>query len=250
MSFLFSDRSRLVEAFRGKRIALVGSGPGSLDNPQGFVDSHDVVVRVNNYRCIPGTGTGLRTDVHYSFYGNSIKKSAEELKRDGVRLCIAKCPDDQFMESAWHRRRGKMTGVDFRYIYRNRAAFWFCPTYVPPTEEFMESFELLQRHIPTTGFAAVLQVLSCEPANVFITGMDFFQTQVHNVNERWKAGDPADPIGHRADLERAWFIDNVERLPITMDALLSQAVSGHVASRITPSKPIRKIRFGPKVRAA
>lgn len=192
----------------------------------------------------------MRADVHMSFYGNSIKKTASELKRDGVKLCVAKCPDDQFMESEWHRRRGKMTGVDFRYIYRNRAAFWFCPTYVPTTEEFLQSFELLNRHIPTTGFAAVLQVLACEPANVFISGVDFFQTQVHNVNERWKSGDPGDPIGHRADLEREWFINNVERLPITMDALLAQAVVGHVAPRVVVSPPRRKVRYRPKVRVA
>jgi hypothetical protein len=47
---LFSDHAPLREFFSGKRVAIVGSGPGCLDNDPGFVDSHDVVVRVNNYK--------------------------------------------------------------------------------------------------------------------------------------------------------------------------------------------------------
>lgn len=242
-SFLFSDHSSLAEIFRGKRVAVVGSGPGSLDNPVGFVDSHDVVVRVNNHKCIPNSGTGMRTDVHFSFYGISIKKTAGELLAEGVKLCIAKCPNAKFMDSEWHRRRRKMFGTDFRYIYKNRERFWFCPTYVPTVDEFVGQFELLQHHIPTTGFAAVLQILSCQPANCFVTGMDFFQTGLHNVNEQWKAGDPSDPIGHRADLEREWFLNNLEHQPITMDALLSQAIAGRIALRVqrVPQKGARRL---------
>ena len=85
---------------QGRRVALVGSGPGVLDNRPGFIDSHDVVVRVNNYKLSPAAGA--RTDVFYSFFGSSIRKSVEELKRDGVDLCVCKCPNAQFMQSAWH----------------------------------------------------------------------------------------------------------------------------------------------------
>ena len=237
-SLFFCDRDHVEKLIEGKSVALVGSGPGVLDNPPGFVDVHEVVVRVNNHRIIPGSGTGQRTDVHYSFYGSSIKKTPEELKNEGVKLCWAKCPDAQFMESEWHKRRQRPHGVDFRYIYRNRASWWFCPTYVPTVSAFVAHFELLGNHIPTTGFAALLDVLSCNPRNVYVTGFDFFQTRVHNVNEPWKDGHPGDPIRHRPDLERQWFLNNAERLPITMDALLAQAVSEGVAPRIkAPEHP-------------
>lgn len=220
---------------RGKSVALVGSGPGCLENPAGFVDSHDVVIRINNYRLMGGTGS--RTDIFYSFFGSSIKKTPDELLHDGVKACWARLPDAEFMKSDWHQRRGKNIGVDYRPHYEKRQDWWFCPTYVSTLEEFKDKFDLLGGHVPTTGFSAVLDVLSCKPRNAYLTGFDFFQSRVHNVNERWKEGHPGDPIKHVPEVERAWFIANVEHLPITMDEMMSQAVSGAVAPRF---EPVRK----------
>jgi hypothetical protein len=219
----FCDRATVRRMFEGKSVALVGSGPGSLDNPKGLVDSHDVVIRANNYKLFPATGK--RTDVHYSFYGRSIRKTARELQRDGVKLCMCKCPDAKFMESEWHTKNGKLNGVDFRYIYELRKGWWFTDTYVPSVAEFMEHFDLLGGHVATTGFAALLDVLSYNPERVFMTGFDFFASKLHNVNERWKKLNPDDPIGHVPDVERAWFKENYDRFPITMDARLSAAVA-------------------------
>lgn len=219
---MFIDSRDLRERFAGRSVAIVGSGPGVLQNPPGLVDSHDVVVRVNNYRCT-GEATGRRTDVFYSFFGSSIKKTAAELRADGVTLCVAKCPDAKFMESEWHRRNGKPHGVDFRYIYRQRRDFWFCDTYIPPLEEFLASFELLERHIPSTGFSALLMVLAQEPAAVFVTGFDFFASRIHNVSEPWRPGNPDDPIGHAPHLERRWLAKHRDR--VTMDSTLAEIMS-------------------------
>jgi hypothetical protein len=219
----FVDRSVMVDAIEGKSIALVGSGPGVLNNPQGLIDSHDVVVRVNNYRLFPATG--YRVDIFYSYFGGAIKKTAGELQRDGVKLCIAKCPNEKFMKSLWHERHGKTNGTDFRMIYNARANWWFCQTYVPTLEEFMAHFELLGRRVPTTGFAALLDILACNPKHVYMTGFDFFTSKIHNVNERWRKMNPDDPIGHDPERERKWLAENFDRYPITMDASLLACVN-------------------------
>lgn len=203
---------------RGKRVAIVGSGPSSLANVPGFVDSHDVVVRVNNYKV--GDAQGWRADVHYAFYGSSITKDKTDLQRDGVKLCWAKCPDAKCIDSEWHASHGKLNGVDFRYIYRAREGWWFCDTFVPGVTMFLEKFELLDRHIPTTGFAAILDVLACEPKSTYLTGFDFFSSGIHNVDEKWKPGDPADPIGHRPDLESNWIKENRDHYPLSFDRKL------------------------------
>lgn len=218
----FCSKEHVRDMLQDKIIVIVGSGPGSLSNPTGFVDSHEVVVRVNNYKLMGGTGK--RTDVFYSFYGTSIKKSAIGLRQDGVKLCMAKCPDAQFMESDWHRDNNVMNGVDFRPIYEKRKDWWFCDTYVPTTEEFMHNFDLLGGHVPTTGFAALLDVLSYNPAHVYLTGFDFFATKIHNVNERWKSARRDDPICHVPHAERQWIADNVESLPVSMDSRMAAAV--------------------------
>lgn len=205
----FVSWSEVVERFRGKSVAIVGSGPSSLDNTPGTVDAHDVVVRVNSYR--PGNEQGYRCDAHYSFYGSSIAKTDDQLKFDGVTLCICKCPNSKPIESDWHQRMNKMNGVDFRYIYALRKDWWFCDTFVPDDAQFMEKVALLQGHIPTTGFAAILDVLACEPSKIFLTGFDFFTSRQHNIDEPWKPGRADDPIGHRPALEAEWVKANAER---------------------------------------
>jgi hypothetical protein len=214
----FCDKQRVRDMLQDKIVAIVGSGPGSLSNPAGFVDSHEVVIRVNNYKTMGGTGR--RTDIFYSFFGVSVKKSAIGLKQDGVKLCMAKCPNSKFMESAWHRDNGAMNGVDFRSIYERRKPWWFCDTYVPTTREFVKNFKLLGGHVPTTGFSALLDVLSYNPAHVYLTGFDFFASQIHNLNERWKPVNKSDPIGHVPEVEAQWLADNLHKLPVSFDKRL------------------------------
>jgi hypothetical protein len=218
----FCDSAHVDQVLRGKRVAIVGSGPGVLDNEPGFVDSHDIVVRVNNYKTSPAAGS--RTDVFYSFFGGSIRKTRDELQADGVGLCICKCPDAKFMESEWHRQQRKPNGVDFRYIYRDRAAWWFCPTLVPTLDEFMAVFNMLGQHIPSTGFSALLAVLEHAPASIHLTGFDFFASRIHNVNEPWRPGNPDDPIGHAPERERAWLA--AHRDGITTDRRLNEILEG------------------------
>ena len=216
----FCDREALDRWIRGRRVALVGSGPGVLDHEPGFIDAHETVVRVNNYKLSPAAGA--RTDVFFSFFGSSIRKTAQELKRDGVKLCVCKCPNAKFMDSAWHRESRRMNGVDFRYLYRKRARWWFCPTLIPSTEEFLRGFDLLGGHVPTTGFAALLDILDCAPASLYLTGFDFFASGIHNVDKPWRAGDPSDPIGHRPERERAWLAAHLDGHPISLDPRLRQ----------------------------
>lgn len=230
----FCDRAVVEAAFRGKRVAIVGSGPGVLDNARGFIDGHDVVVRINNFKT--GPAAGFRTDVFYSFFGRSIAKTPAQLA--GVRLCICKCPDAKFTDSPWHAHNGKPHGVDFRYIYEERAKWWFCDTYVPSVREFVRTFLALDNHVPTTGFSAIELVLSCAPASVYLTGFDFFSSGVHNVNERWKPGNPQDPIGHRPDLEREWLRTWAGAFPLTFDRMAQAAMAAEILTlQPKPARP-------------
>ena len=218
----FSDAA---DHLRGKSVAIVGSAPSVLDNAPGFIDAHEIVVRVNNYKL--GDAQGSRCDVHYSFYGHSIRKHREALMHDGVKLCMCKCPDAKPLQSEWHEKNYHQAGIDFRYIYSMRGGerFWFCDTFVPTVEHFMRSFELLGKHIPTTGFAAILDVLACEPFKVYVTGFDFMTSGLHNVDEPWRPGDPADPIGHRPDLERDWIEDARDSYPLFFDRRLTELLA-------------------------
>lgn len=219
----FVSRSDVRARFEGKRVCIVGSGPGVLENTPGFIDGFDQVIRVNNYKL--SEAAGHRCDVFYSFFGASIKKALSDLKRDGVTLCIAKCPNAHAIESQWHRDKNKMLGVDFRWIYQRRANWWFCDTLVPTVEEFLATFRLLDNHIPTTGFAAIIEVLNFLPRELYLTGFDFFRSKVHNVDEAWREGDPSDPIKHEPEKELQWLSQSAARYQLSFDPMLSRAIA-------------------------
>jgi hypothetical protein len=214
------DRAEVASFFTDKTVAIVGSGPGILENQEGVIDGHDVVLRANNYKIVSAV-TGRRCDVFYSFFGNSIRKTSSELHADGVKLCMCKCPNAQPINSEWHAKNDKMTGVDFRWIYKLRENFWFCDTYIPSVDEFMVGYNLLGKHLPTTGFSAILDVLSFNPKYVFLTGFDFFLSGVHNVDKKWFKGDPLDPICHVPEVELDWLARNLNKHPIKLDRKLS-----------------------------
>lgn len=221
----FLHKSEVRPLFEGKRVVIVGSGPGVLDNKEGFIDLHDVVVRVNNYRLVMPT-TGMRCDIHYSFYGNSIRKSASDLINDGVRLCMCKCPNaDEVIDSEWHRANNKPHGVSFKWIYRERANWWPCDVWVPTVDGFMVKFKLLGKHVPTTGFAAILDVLGFNPSSLYLTGFDFFASGIHNVNEPHRMKNADDPIGHVPARELKWLVTNLPHLPVTYDRRLGEALT-------------------------
>ena len=213
---MFLTKEEVAKRFKGKRVAVVGSGPSCKDNEPGFIDSHDIVVRINNYKLLKGTGK--RTDVFYSFFGASIKKERAELRRDGVKLCLCKCPDSKFIDSTWHDRHGKQAGVDFRQIYERRRKWWFCDTYIPTTDDFLMYFRQLDNHVPTTGFACILDMLSFE-CDLYITGFDFFTSGLHNVDEPWRQMNAGDPIRHIPGKELVWLANKDFRMDDTLKRL-------------------------------
>jgi len=217
----FVGIEEVAATFRGKSVVIVGSGPSVLDNEPGFIDSHDVVVRVNNHKT--SAAAGYRTDVHYSFYGGSIRKTAAELQGEGVRLVMCKCPNGKPIQSAWHEQNGKLSGIDFRYIFALRRDWWFCDVFVPDAARFLRKMDILQNHIPTTGFAAILDIDECGPKSLHLVAFDFFSSMIHNVNERWRPGDPNDPIGHRPELEAAWISAQAQRF--TFDSRLAKLMA-------------------------
>ena len=216
----FLSKSDIRPLFEGKSVAIVGSGPGILGNRPGLVDSHDVVVRVNNYKIVDGR-TGHRCDVYYSFFGKSITKTPRELLADGVKVCMAKCPNAHAIESGWHRIQGKMNGVDFRWIYQEREGWWPCDVYIPSEIDFLATFHMLGRRVPTTGFAAIVDILEFKPAELFLTGFDGFRSGIHNLDERWKARNSKDPIGHVPERELEIMAGMVVRNGIKTDAALA-----------------------------
>jgi hypothetical protein len=210
----------LKNRLRAKRVVIVGSAPSCLDNDGEYIDSFDEVIRVNNYktkgidvyRKTPYDYTknvGSRIDYHYSFYGGSIKKSREELS--GIKGHLCKCPNALCHPTEWHKQKNYV-GCDFRPIYRRREPFWIAPVYMPTLNHYMKIFNMLGKHVPSTGFSCIWELVNIEPKELYITGFDFMTSGKHNVDDLWKKGNEEDPIRHMFDREyelfKQWYNDN------------------------------------------
>lgn len=220
MKFVNLDQAKKWIA--GKSVILIGSAPSVLDCEPDYIDSKNVIIRVNNFKL--GERQGYRADIHYSFYGTSIRVRRETLQNSGVMLCMCKLPNSKPLQSAWHESNGKICGIDYRYIYENRKEWWWCDTFIPDDQFFLDKFNLLNQHQPTTGFAAILDVLACEPSELELVGYDFFTSGIHNYNEKWTHRNADDPICHRPDLELKWLKENVDKYPITLDKKLKEII--------------------------
>lgn len=200
----FSDVQKF---FEGKKVAIVGSAPSCRDNEPGFIDSFDIVCRINNFKLFEETG--YRTDVYYSYFGRAIRIEKSELK--DTRLVMCKYPMGGIKHLVeWGNYTPNSRGVDYEWVYEERKDWWFGNTYIPTMEAFVKYFNQLGHHIPTTGFSCILDVSQCD-CEIYLTGFDFFESGKHNVNETWIKGDPNDPIRHRPDLEKQWLSENKDR---------------------------------------
>ena len=195
------SKNDIVNIFKGKRVVVIGSAPSVLKNDGRHINGFDYVIRINNYK-IDGfeKRVGTRTDVFYSFFGSSIKKKREDLKRDGVKFCMCKCPDAFCFEHKYEKDP-KNRGSDYRWIYENRKSWWFTPVYIPTLKQFMTIFKLMGNHVPTTGFSCVYELIECKPKELYVTGFDGFTSHIHNVNEHWRQKNLDDPIRHMPQVE-------------------------------------------------
>lgn len=197
----------LKNYFSGKTVAIVGSAPTVLDNIRADIEGYDEIIRINNYKTKGidplrnrpydyTANVGNRTDWHYSFYGSSIRKTQEELKADRIKGHLCKCPDNNCHMTAWHEKMGWQKGCDFRWIYRVRQNYWVAPVYIPEREHYLKCFNLLNKHVPTTGFCCVWEFINIKPKRLYITGFDFFESGKHNIDDMWRPGRADDPICH------------------------------------------------------
>jgi hypothetical protein len=226
----------LHETFKGKRVAIVGSAPSALKNDAQYIDRYDEIVRINNFKTV-GTDlkgrdydfrpqVGYRTDWHYSFYGGSIRTSHKEL--EGIKGHLCKCPNEEIVHlTEWHKMRKLEKGCGWAWIYRKRKDYWIAPLYIPTKAHYLECFDMLGQHVPSTGFACLWEFASMPVKEMYVTGFDFFTSGVHNINEKWNKGMSDDPIRHLPEKERAIFKTWAKKMPskIKLDKYLRRLFS-------------------------
>lgn len=168
----------VMNYFKGKTVLVLGSAKCvGLLKPD-FMDTFEIIVRCNNYKIFNAC---TRTDVYYSFLGGSIKKSMDDIVKDGAKFVFCRCPDMNF---AAHVNGKYIPGKSFdaRPVYEQRKNWFKLPYYIQTYKNYRRNYALCDRLL-STGVSAIIDVLRYDPARLFVAGFDFFTTLIHNVDE-------------------------------------------------------------------
>lgn len=158
--------------FKGKRVALVGSANSAYLKKNGeFIDSFDVVVRVNK---------GVEQIDMYSDYIG---------KRTDVLFHSLNLGDDPYTNSPltlelWHINKVKHIQYSYHYSYRDSFQL---KKFLKVTKGKLKigvmnkkfhnlNFSAVEPYYPTNGFIALNTILNSDPHELFVTGITFFKT--------------------------------------------------------------------------
>ncbi len=213
------SKEEVRDIFKGKRVVILGSAPSVLENKRSEIDSYDVIVRMNNYDLSKyADRIGSRTDVYFFFGGTSVRKTWESLRDDGAKYLYSRLPYCDFRN---HNAGKIQLGISGNWMsFFQKEWFWTrLPTYIVSRDDFIRNFKILNR-ILTTGMSAVVDIARYAPKELYVTGFDFFDSGIHEIDVPWKQGCGGHDVGRERYLMRWIALENPN---IRMDVRLRQA---------------------------
>lgn len=176
-------RQQYQEYLKGKRVVIVGPAPTIVGTRQReVIDSYDVVVRLNKALPLPQTlvdDIGTRTDVLYNCMNPSPECggeiSVDILEANGVKFLVAPYPPTKGYRfgddiNNYLRKNGQRVPGEACAGATGGGKIPFC--------YFDQKFfkELLKKiKLPNTGINAILDLLSFDISELYITGFTFFK---------------------------------------------------------------------------
>jgi hypothetical protein len=162
-----------------KSVAVVGNAGYLSEIDQGLlIDSHDLVIRMNNFR-ISGfeAQVGHRTDLFFTNFFTDICYDRPMLRE--ADFIVASVPNNfrKFRRQGIHHRHAEHIAAGLRALRRT-------DVFVPEWEPFC-NWVRQRGCVPSTGLMAIkfaLGVLNCQ--KLYLTGFSFFQGQPHYFNDR------------------------------------------------------------------
>jgi len=157
------------EFLTGKSVVVVGPASTLKGTGSGaFIDSHDVVVRINHAWPLPkdlAEDIGTRCDVIYHNLNprnqRILPKHIAQMKKDGVRWVVSSHPANRPRYRSRQRR--------FRRANRGRLRFRIIPAALK---------RRLRRHVgfPNSGMVAIADLLRFPIKSLYVTGFSFYTT--------------------------------------------------------------------------
>lgn len=156
---------------KGKKVAIVGPAKSVMFQKNGaLIDSYDVVVRICNTEADFDLShhseyIGTKTDVIYNVMDSNIPNLKKWVVDNRVRYLSTTYPSQEWFF-------GRMKN-NVELLRRENA---FKTVVIPPEPYFLVKKATNSR--PNSGFCAIIDLLSSELKELFITGIDFYRSSV------------------------------------------------------------------------
>ncbi len=195
----YKQRMRNYENYiRGKRVIVVGTA-GYMDGKgKGkFIDSHDVVVRLNmSAKPKSVQDFGKRTDVLYTY------------------AILAQNKDNKMMCEYW-KDLTKLKGVKhLRFTNGRKQYFQYFKQNTPKTvtittldKKYYSEIKTSMHTTPNTGTVAVMDLLRFNPKSITVIGIDLYAS---GYSRTYKGEGVQN--NHNFEVQAAWFYLNRDRL--------------------------------------
>lgn len=162
--------------FEGKRVCVIGGADTILMKKNGkYIDEYDVIVRINKgIELIEKQKEylGSKTDyLFHSFYdiNNEDKGSPFTIdlwKNSNLKKIIYAYPSSE--------KKFQWQFIKFNKVKSNLP---ICET---TKKQYLNILNILESHVPTTGFVALKTIFDSNPRELFITGFSFFKTPMNS----------------------------------------------------------------------
>lgn len=165
--YLAETRASYANYLKDKKVCLVGPAPTIKEIKQSnLIDCYDVVVRMN--RALPIHPnliefTGNRTDVLYNCMSEDPESGGfmdVDYLKDKIQWVVSAVPAS-----------GRFTYDVYRFASRNNRVINFTSV----DEKFFASLEKTMNTRPNTGMLAIMDLLSYDISELYITGITFFK---------------------------------------------------------------------------
>lgn len=211
----------MYDFLNGKRVALVGPAASLKGQGRGeYIDSHDFVVRINYAKIQSVVDAGSRTDIVY--YDGSYHDYSS---------CNPKFLVCSYPETEWFfENRCRVNVESFKQKYQH---------YIVNSDIYRSiktSLDPEHKVRPNSGTIAIVDLLSSNLSNLYITGVDFYRSsylsthpdygdkQLKEIKSIFAQGDGGDH--HDTDKQFHYFKDELmkdERIEV--DEFLKEILS-------------------------
>ena len=239
---------------KGKKVALVGPASSLTGQKLGeVIDSYEVVARVKSFIRDDTEDFGTRCDVLYTtspfdrcdvidkriqfdhgqkaYVFEKFDEPSQVYIENNIKWLVSSYPVEEWFSDRFSKQWNDL-GDKFNWRFSNPEPYF----------KAKEKLSIMSPSRPNSGFASFLDILSFEPEELFVCGLDFYRSLYYENYVNGLATEdtislwtnPIDKEGHHPDRQYEYFREAIKttNVKITLDPWFSKIIDDRSYDKI------------------